>query len=177
MSEFNTRHRPEQVDPTAWIAPGAIVVGDVTLEAHTSVWFNATLRADESPIIIRARSNIQEGCIFHADIGYPAEIDEGTTVGHGAVVHGAKVGKNCTVGMRAVLLNGSVVGDNSVVGAAALLTQHKVFPPNSLILGAPARVVRELTEEEIEFNRYSSQTYIERAIAFRAEANLTGNDR
>ncbi len=171
MSKFNTRRRPEQVHETSWIGPGAIVVGDVTLEAYTSVWFNATLRADESPIIIRARSNVQEGCIFHADIGYPAEVDEGTTIGHGAIIHGAKVGKNCTIGMRAVLLNGAVVGDNSIVGASALLTQRKVFPPNSLILGAPAKVVRALTEEEIEFNRYSAQTYIERSRAFMAEAD------
>ena len=164
--QLDTQFRAEQVHPSVFIAPGAVVVGDVTLGAQASVWFNATLRGDVEAITVGPRSNIQEGCILHADPGYPTVIGADVTVGHGAVVHGARVGDNCIVGIRAVLLNGSVVGENSIVGACALLTEGKVFPPNSLILGAPARVVRELASEEVAANRASAERYVERATAF-----------
>ena len=169
---FDFQFHPEQIAPDAFIAPGAFVVGDVTLGAGSSVWFNATLRGDVERIIVGAGSNIQEGCILHADPGYACIIGQGVTVGHGAVVHGAQVGDNCIIGIRAVLLNGAVVGENSIVGACALLTEGKTYPANSLILGIPAKVVRELTTEEIEANRNSAQRYMERAAAFgRAAGN------
>jgi len=164
--ELDTRFHPEQVDSTAFIAPGAVVVGDVTLGRQASVWFNATLRGDVEAVRVGAGSNLQEGCIVHADPGYPTVIGAGVTVGHGAVIHGARVGDNCLIGIRAVLLNGSVVGENSIVGACALLTEGKVYPPNSLILGMPAKVVRELTPAEIEANRGSAARYVARAEAF-----------
>ena len=164
-----TAFQPEKVHAAAFMAPTAMVMGDVTLAAHASVWFHATLRGDTTPIVVGARSNIQEGCILHADPGYPCTIGDGVTVGHGAVVHGATVSDNCIVGIRAVLLNGSVVGEDSVVGACALLTEGKVFPPNSLILGIPAKVVRQLTADEIEAIRGSAARYVQRARAFRRE--------
>ena len=163
---FQTQFRPEQVHSTAFIAQGAVVVGDVTLGEETSVWFNASLRGDSTPITIGPRSNIQEGCILHADPGFPAIIGAGVTVGHGAVVHGARVGDNSLIGIRAVLLNGVVVGENCIVGACALLTQGKEFPPGSLIMGAPAKVVRELSVEEIERNRRAAEEYVKRSRAF-----------
>jgi carbonic anhydrase/acetyltransferase-like protein (isoleucine patch superfamily) len=163
---LDTHFHPETVHPTAFIAPGAVVVGDVTLGEQASVWFNATLRGDVEALHVGARSNIQEGCILHADPGYPTVIGADVTVGHGAVVHGARVGDNCIVGIRAVLLNGSVVGENSIVGACALLTEGKVYPANSLILGMPARVVRELTPDEVAANRSSAARYVERAASF-----------
>jgi carbonic anhydrase/acetyltransferase-like protein (isoleucine patch superfamily) len=163
---FQTQFRPEQVHPTAFIAPGAIVVGDVTLGEETSVWFNATLRGDTTPVTIGPRSNIQEGCIFHADPGFPAIIGAGVTVGHGAVVHGAQVGDNSLIGMRSVLLNGVVVGENCIIGACALLTEDKKFPAGTLIMGAPAKAVRELTPEEIERNRRAAAEYVKRSRAF-----------
>jgi carbonic anhydrase/acetyltransferase-like protein (isoleucine patch superfamily) len=163
---LDTQFHHEQAHPTAFIAAGAVVVGDVTLGEQASVWFNATLRGDVESITVGPRSNIQEGCILHADPGYPTVIGADVTVGHGAVVHGARVGDNCIVGIRAVLLNGSVVGENSIVGACALLTEGRVYPPNSLILGMPARVVRELAPEEIEANSSSAARYVERAKAF-----------
>jgi carbonic anhydrase/acetyltransferase-like protein (isoleucine patch superfamily) len=168
--ELATGHRPEQVHPTAFIAPSAVVVGDVTIGEQAGVWFGATLRADTTPVVVGARSNIQEGCILHADPGYPCVIGEGVTVGHGAVVHGAQVGDNCIIGIRAVVLNGAVVGENSIVGACALLTEGKSYPPNSLILGIPGRVVRELTADEIAGNRASAERYVLRAQAF-SQAN------
>ncbi len=164
---FDFEFHPQQVASDAFIAPGAVVVGDVTLAARSSVWFNATLRGDVERIVVGAGSNIQEGCILHADPGYPCVIGEGVTVGHGAVVHGARVGDNTLIGIRAVLLNGSEVGANSIVGACALLTEGKVYPPNSLILGIPARVMRQLAPEEIEANRDSAARYVQRAAAFK----------
>ncbi len=168
MTTFNTQFHPEQIDPTAFIAPGAMIVGDVTLAEETSVWYYATLRGDTEPIKIGARTNIQEGSIFHVDPGFPLTLGEGVTVGHGAVVHGATVGNNSLIGIRSVVLNGVVIGDNCLVGANALLTQGKEFPAGSLILGSPAKVVRELTPEEIEGLRTSANTYVERSRVFMA---------
>lgn len=166
MTLFETEFRPEQVHPTAFIGQGAVIVGDVTLGEETSVWFNASLRGDSESLTIGPRTNIQEGCILHADPGFPAILGAGVTVGHGAVVHGARVGDNSLIGIRAVLLNGVVVGENCIVGACALLTQGKEFPPNSLIMGAPAKTVREVTPEEIERNRRAAEEYVKRSRAF-----------
>jgi carbonic anhydrase/acetyltransferase-like protein (isoleucine patch superfamily) len=165
---FHTEFRSDQIHPTVFLAQGAVVVGDVTLAEETSVWFNATLRGDTTPITVGPRTNIQEGCILHADPGFPAILGAGVTVGHRAIIHGAKIGDNTLVGMGAILLNGVVVGENCVIGAGALLTQGKEFPPGSLILGAPAKVVREVTPEEIEQNRTAARTYVRRSRAFMA---------
>ncbi len=164
---FQTQFRAEQIHPTAFIAQGAVIVGDVTIGEECSVWFNATLRGDSMPLTIGPRTNIQEGCIFHADPGFPAIIGAGVTVGHGAIVHGAQVGDNALIGIRSVLLNGVVVGENCIVGACALLTQGKEFPPGSLIMGAPAKVIRPLTPAEIERNRHAAEEYVKRSRAFR----------
>lgn len=166
---FSTNFRPKQIHPSAWIAAGAVVVGDVTLEENVNVWFQSVLRGDTESLSISANTNIQEGCIFHADPGYPLVLGEGVTVGHGAVVHGARVGDNTLIGIRSVLLNGVVVGENSIIGACALLTQNKVYPPNSMILGAPAKVVREITPEEIELNRLTAMHYVEKSKAFKQQ--------
>lgn len=163
---FDTQFHPEQIHPTAFVAAGAIIVGDVSLAEESSVWFNATLRAETTPIVVGPRSNLQEGCILHADPGFPTTIGVGVTVGHGAVVHGAKVGDNTLIGIRAILMNGVVVGENCIVGAGALLTQGKVFPAGSLIIGIPAEVVRPLSPEEIERNRTAAEDYVIRSRAF-----------
>ncbi len=163
---FNTQFRPDQIHPTTFIASGVVIVGDVTLAQLTSVWFNAVLRGDTTPITIGTRSNIQDGAILHADPGFPAEIGEGVTVGHGAIVHGAKIGNNTVIGMGAIILNGAVVGDNCIVGAGALITEGKNFPSGVLILGSPAKAVRELTEDDINRNYLSAATYVMRSRAF-----------
>ncbi len=161
-----TEFRKDQIHPSAFIGQGAVIVGDVTLAEECSVWFNATLRGDTTPITVGPHSNIQEGSILHADPGFPAKIGTGVSIGHGAIVHGAVVGDNSLIGMRAVLLNGVVVGGNCIVGACSLLTQGKDFPPGSLIMGIPAKVVRPLTEEEIEANRATARKYGDRSRAF-----------
>lgn len=169
---FHTTFRPHQIHPSAWIAPGAVIVGDVTLGEECGVWFHASLRADTEAILIGPRTNIQEGSIFHADPGFPAVVGADVTIGHGAVVHGARIGDRVVIGMRAVLLNGAVIGAQSLVGAGALVTEGKVFPPGVLILGSPAKVVRELTAEEIERNRRAAAIYVQRAQAFRTSMAL-----
>ena len=163
---FDTQFLPQQVHSSVFVGQGVVIVGDVWLEEESSVWFNSTLRADTTPVTIGAGTNIQEGCILHADPGFPVVIGDGVTIGHGAVVHGAKVGNNSLIGIRAVLLNGVVIGKNCVVGANSLLTQGKEFPAGSLILGSPAKVIRPLTPAEIEANRLTAQTYVERSRAF-----------
>ncbi len=159
--------RPELVHPTAWIAPGAVVVGEVILAEQSSIWFNAVLRGDLEPITVGARSNVQDGCLFHTSPGFPLTLGEGVTVGHGAIVHGATVGPNTLIGMGAILLDGVAVGENCLIAAGALLTGGQTFPPGSLILGQPARVVRALTEEEIARNRQTAARYVERARQYR----------
>lgn len=163
---FDTQFRPQQIHPSVFVGQGVVIVGDVSVGEQSSVWFNSTLRADTTPVTIGTDTNIQDGCILHADPGFPTIIGNGVTLGHGAIVHGAKVGNNCLIGIRAVVLNGVVVGENCIVGANSLLTQGKVFPAGSLILGSPAKIIRLLTPEEIEGNRLTAQTYVERSRAF-----------
>ena len=165
---FHTQFRPEQVHSSVFIAAGAVVVGDVTLTQDVSVWFNAVLRGDTEALVIGAGTNIQDGAILHADPGYPTIIGTGCTVGHRAIVHGARVGDNSLVGMGAILLNGVVVGENCIIGAGALLTQGKIFPSGALILGRPAKMVRDLTADEITANRASAAGYIQKAKAFQS---------
>ncbi|MBV7336366.1 gamma carbonic anhydrase family protein [Chloroflexi bacterium TSY] len=159
--------RSDQVHPTVLIAQGAVIVGDVTLSEDCGVWFNATMRGDNEPITIGPRTNIQEGAIFHVDPGFPVVVGTGVTIGHGAIIHGARIGDNTVIGMGAIVLNGAEIGANSIVGAGALVTQGKLFPAESLIIGSPARVVRSVTPEEIEQNRQSARHYVERARTFR----------
>lgn len=169
---FHTTFRPHQLHPTAWLAPSAIVVGDVTLAEACGVWFNASLRGDMEAILVGPRTNIQEGAIFHADPGFPVVVGADVTIGHGAIVHGARVGDQAVIGMRATLLNGAVIGAQSLVGAGALVTEGKHFPAGVLILGSPAKVVRDLTPEEIEHNQRAAAIYVQRAQAFRSNIKL-----
>jgi len=164
---YNTTFHPEKIHADVWIADGAVVVGDVRLQANASVWFNAVLRGDTEALSIGEDSNIQDGVIGHADPGYPLIIGRGVTIGHRAVVHGARIGDNTLIGMGAIVLNGAQIGANCIVGAGALVTQNKVFEDNSLILGSPAKAVRSLTSEEIASNRRSAAEYVAKARAFK----------
>lgn len=148
------------VDGRYFIVPGAQLIGNVILGADASIWFNAVLRGDNEPITIGARSNIQDGSVLHTDPGMPLTIGEGVTVGHMAMLHGCSIGDNSLIGIGAVILNRAVIGRDSLVGAGALVTEGKVFPDGMLIVGSPARVVRELTVEEIAGLRRSAATYV-----------------
>ncbi|MCX5522554.1 gamma carbonic anhydrase family protein [Streptomyces bobili] len=140
--------REPKVDQEAFVAPTSSVIGDVTLAAGASVWYGAVLRGDVERISVGARSNIQDNCTLHADPGFPVTIGERVSVGHNAVVHGASVGDDCLIGMGATVLNGAVIGAGSLVAAQALVPQGMEVPPGSLVAGVPAKIRRELTEEE-----------------------------
>lgn len=162
------RFRPEQTHVSVYIAPGAVVVDDVTIGADASVWFNAVLRGDCSPIRIGQGTNVQDGAVLHADPGFPCELGDGVTVGHGAVVHGAVVGANTVIGMKAVVQNGAQIGENSIVAVGAVVTEGSQFPPGSLVMGVPAKLKRPLEPHEIELNRLSAAHYVENGREFAA---------
>lgn len=127
-----------------FVAENAIVVGNVVLEEDASVWFGSTLRGDNEPIRIGARSNIQDGCVLHTDPGFPIDIGADCTVGHGAIVHGCTIGAGSLIGMGAIVLNGAKIGKSCLVGAGALVTEGKEFPDFSMIVGSPAKAIRQL---------------------------------
>jgi carbonic anhydrase/acetyltransferase-like protein (isoleucine patch superfamily) len=156
-----------EVAPSAWVAPGAYVIGDVHLGEHSSVWYGAVLRGDTEPIRVGARTNIQDGCILHADPGYPAIVGEDCVVGHRAVVHGCVIERGCLIGMGATILNGARVGEGSIVAAGALVPENKEFPPRSLIVGIPARAAKDVNEEQSEDIARGVREYVERAAAHR----------
>jgi carbonic anhydrase/acetyltransferase-like protein (isoleucine patch superfamily) len=154
------------IDPTAYVAPGAALVGEVSIGPLASVWFNATVRGDLEPIAIGAESNVQDGCIIHVDRGRPARIGERVTLGHGAIVHAATVGDDCLIAMKAVVLSGCVIGRNCLVGAGAVVPEGTTVPDGSLVLGVPGRVVRPLKPEEIARIRDNARAYVELARAY-----------
>jgi carbonic anhydrase/acetyltransferase-like protein (isoleucine patch superfamily) len=168
-----------QVATSAWVAPGAYVIGDVSLGDESSVWYGAVLRGDTEPLRIGARSNVQDGCILHADPGFPTIIGEGCVLGHNAVVHGCRVGDNCLIGMGATILNGAKIGVGSIVAAGAVVPEGREFPPRSLIVGVPAKRTGDVTDEQSADIERGAGEYVERAASHRASLNETrqGNPR
>ena len=150
----------------AWAAPSADLIGDVRLGARASVWFGAVIRADNTPILIGEDSNVQDGAIGHSDPGYPLTIGARVTVGHQAILHGCTIGDGALIGMGAKILNGAVIGDRCLVGAGALVTEGKSFAAGMLVVGAPARVVRPLTEAELAGLALSAEHYAQKAAAY-----------
>lgn len=147
------------------IAPGAVVVGDVTLGPKSSVWYNAVLRGDCAPIVVGAGSNVQDCAVLHGADGFPVVVGEGVTIGHGAIVHGCVIGDNSLVGMGAIVLNGTRVGADCIIGAGSLVTQGTVIPDGSVAFGSPARVIRPVTAEDRATNRENAQEYVRLAFS------------
>jgi carbonic anhydrase/acetyltransferase-like protein (isoleucine patch superfamily) len=160
-------HTP-QIDDSAWVADNAQVMGEVEMAAHSSVWFSAVVRGDSAKITIGEGSNVQDGSVLHADTGMPLVIGQRVTVGHLVQLHGCTVGDESLIGIGAIVLNGAKIGKNCLVGAGALVTEGKEFPDGSMILGSPAKAVRQLTPEQIEGLRRSAQHYVENAKRFKA---------
>ncbi|MFO7649216.1 MULTISPECIES: gamma carbonic anhydrase family protein [Halomonas] len=154
-------HRPELQDDV-YVAETADVIGQVTLGRGASVWYQAVLRGDTDHLEVGEESNIQDGAVLHADPGFPLRVGKGVTVGHQAMLHGCTIGDGSLVGIQAVILNGAVIGENCLVAAGAVVKEGAEFPPRSLIVGAPARVVRELSEEAVEGLRRNAAGYVER---------------
>lgn len=160
MGDLQTEFRPELVDPSAFVANGAAVLGDVTLGPRASVWFNAVVRGDTSPIRIGEGTNIQDGSVLHADPGFPCHIGDYVTVGHGAVVHGATIEDDVLIGIRAVVLNGAVIGNGIVIAAGAVVTEGKRIPPNSVVMGVPGKIVAETSPQHREQIRHAAEHYV-----------------
>ena len=156
-----------RIDGSAYVAPGAIVIGCVTLERRSSVWFNAVIRGDNERIEVGEDSNVQEGAVLHTDVGFPLRIGKRVSVGHQATLHGCRIGDGTLIGIQATVMNGAEIGKNCIVGAGAVVTEGKIFPDNVLIVGCPAKVVRELKAEDIKGIATNASDYVERAKRYK----------
>lgn len=163
-----------QIDPTAWVADSAQVMGRVRMAEGSSVWYGAVLRGDNDWITLGARTNVQDGCLLHTDMGMPLTLADEVTVGHHAVLHGCTVGQGSLIGIQAVVLNGARIGSNCLVGAGAVVTEGKEFPDNSLILGSPAKAVRELTAEQLARIKAGALHYVDKALLHRTHLKKIG---
>ena len=155
-----------QVDDTAWVAPDANLIGKVVLEENASVWFGCTLRGDNEEIRVCAGTNVQENVVCHTDMGFPLTIGAGCTIGHKVMLHGCTIGENTLIGMGATILNGAKIGKNCLIGAGALVTEGKEIPDGSLVMGMPAKVVRELDDDAIRRLEASALHYQQNARRF-----------
>ena len=160
------------VAASAYVAPGAHVIGNVVLAEGSSVWFGATLRGDNETIGIGSGSNVQDGAVLHTDPGFPLTLAANVSIGHQAMLHGCTVGDGSLIGIQAVVLNAAVIGRGCLVGAGAVITERKVFADGTLILGAPAKVVRDLTAEERENLLKIAANYVARAAHYRGQLQL-----
>jgi carbonic anhydrase/acetyltransferase-like protein (isoleucine patch superfamily) len=167
MTVFILGEVTPRVASSAYVAPNATVLGNVTLQENASVWFGATLRGDNENIDIGESSNVQDGAVLHTDPGFPMSIGKNVSIGHQAMLHGCTVGEGSLIGIQSVVLNGAVIGKSCLIGAGAIITERKVFADGCLIFGAPAKVVRELTPEERENLLKVAANYAERAQFYR----------
>ncbi len=158
-----------ELHETVWVAPNAQLMGNVHMAEHASVWFGAVLRGDNERIQIGRNSNIQDNSILHTDIGFPMTIGDNVTVGHRVMLHGCAIGDNSLIGIGATILNGAKIGKNCVIGAHALVTEGKDIPDNSLVMGAPGKVVKNVSEAQINLLRMSAEVYVKNAQRFAAE--------
>jgi carbonic anhydrase/acetyltransferase-like protein (isoleucine patch superfamily) len=162
------------IDPSAWVAESANLIGKVTIEANATVWYGVTLRGDNERITIGADSNVQEGTVMHTDMGYPLTLGRGVSIGHMAMLHGCTIGDGALIGIQAVIMNGAKIGKGCLVGAGALVTEGKEFPDNTLILGSPAKAVRTLAEQDVARLGEIADGYVKRGKLYQAELKKIG---
>lgn len=160
------------IAPSAYVAPSASIIGNVVLGDHSNVWFGAILRGDNEVISIGANSNVQDGSVMHTDPGFPLMVGENVSIGHQAMLHGCTVGEGSLIGIQAVVLNAAVIGKGCLVGAGAIIIERKVFPDGTLIVGAPAKVVRELTDQERRNLLLNAANYAARGKHYRDQLQL-----
>jgi carbonic anhydrase/acetyltransferase-like protein (isoleucine patch superfamily) len=160
-----------QIHPTVFIAPGVQIIGDVVIEAEASIWYNTVLRGDLAPIRIGRKSNIQDGCIGHVNINQPLIVEDEVSVGHGAIIHGCRIGKGTLIGMGAIVLNGADVGEYALVGAGSLITENKQVASRTLYLGSPAKMVRELADADLQRLQRTMESYVLKGSEYRQQAN------
>ena len=158
---YDLENKKVQNSGENWVAPNAVVIGDVTLEKNSSVWFNATLRGDIENIYIGEGSNIQDGSVLHTDPGFPLKVGKNVTVGHLVMLHGCTIGDNSLIGIGAVVLNKANIGKNCIIGANSLVTENKIIPDNSLVVGSPGKVLRKVTKEEIKAIHENAKHYVD----------------
>ena len=159
-------------EKTCWIAPSADLIGRVTIGTQSSVWWQAVLRADNEPITIGSRTNIQDGCVLHTDPGFPITIGCNVSVGHLCMLHGCTIGDGSLLGIGSIILNGANIGKNVLVGANSLITEGKEIPDNSLVIGSPGTVTRNLSNEEVEALMGNADTYVKRSKRYRQELKV-----
>ncbi len=169
MPIYQIADRRPEIHPTAFIFENAVIIGRVRIEAGANIWPFVSIRGDNELILVGAGSNLQESCVLHADPGFPLTIEDNVTVGHQAMLHGCTIGAGSLIGIQAVVLNGAKIGRNCLIGAGALVTEGKVIPDNSLVVGAPARVVRTLTEAAIAGMHSNTAQYLDRGAAYKTE--------
>jgi carbonic anhydrase/acetyltransferase-like protein (isoleucine patch superfamily) len=176
MSLFSLRGQGPDMAPagTCWVAETAVLIGKVRLKAGASVWFGAVLRGDNEWIDIGERSNIQDNCTLHTDPGFPLTVGEGSTIGHGAILHGCTIGNNTLIGMGAILLHGARIGRNCVVGAGALVAENKTVPDNTLVVGSPARKLRDNDEAAVKLIAQAAEIYFNRWQNYAANLKPVG---
>ena len=171
MAIYEIDGKVPQIADSAWVAESAAVIGDVVLGDEASIWFGVVVRGDTDHISVGARSNIQDQSVLHADVGVPLTIGSGVTVGHQAMLHGCTIGDDSLIGIGAVVLNGARIGKGCLVGAGSLVTEGKEFPDGSMIIGSPAKVVRQLTPEQLQGLRLSATHYVANAKRFKTTLN------
>lgn len=167
---------PLNVHPSVFVEDTARITGEVTIGKNSSVWFNAVIRGDEGPIRIGENSNIQDCCVLHSDLGKGIDIGDWVTIGHGAVLRGATIGHNAMVGMNCTLMSGVVIGEHCIVGAHSFVPYNAQFPPRTMIYGSPAKVVRELTDRELQSSRIACQVYLDLVKQYRS-GNIPSYER
>ena len=166
MTIYVLGNKTPKIAGSAWVAPDANIIGDVELKEKVSVWFGGTLRGDNELIEIGAGSNIQENTVMHTDLGFPLRIGANCTIGHKVMLHGCEVGDNSLIGMGAIVLNGAKIGSNCLIGAGALITENKIIPDGSLVVGAPGKIIRSLSDNEIMSLEQSALHYQQNAARF-----------
>ncbi len=170
MAIYKLGNHIPTIAPSAYVHESAVVVGEVTLGEQVSVWPHAVVRGDTASISVGDRSNVQDGAVLHVDADVPLTIGEDVTIGHQVMLHGCTIGDGSLIGIQAVVLNGAVIGKGCLVGAGSLVTEGKTFPDNVMILGAPARVIRQLSPEDVARVRHGAEHYAEAAVAYRETA-------